>query len=209
MHIGIELFAFRIDLADLVLFHGIEQFGFRQLHPGQDIFHITAFTGGLRHTVDGPAQIVGDAQDIAGEFRDRIIMRILFFPLGPAAHVFNFCHGPEELVFQVGNFGIFFGNDIRLLPGFFCRCCFCGFPRGFISRISQIFIFHLLIDRRLFRVTHSVCFLFSTLVQQFTDHFRRIIDHRNDTGIVEPGRTDDADGANDLLLTVLIGRDNH
>src|SRR5262249_5808664 len=42
--------------------------------------------------------------------------------------------------------------------------------------------------------------------KQFTNDLGRIIDHRHNAGIVEPGRTDDAENADDLPGGVVIRR---
>src|SRR5689334_7131439 len=44
--------------------------------------------------------------------------------------------------------------------------------------------------------------------EQFTDDFRRVVDHRHDAGVVEPGRPDDAENADDLSGCVMIGRND-
>src|SRR5436190_12106545 len=41
------------------------------------------------------------------------------------------------------------------------------------------------------------------------DHLRGVIHHRDDPGIVDPRRADDADGADDLLAAVGVGRHHH
>src|SRR5262245_9661391 len=41
------------------------------------------------------------------------------------------------------------------------------------------------------------------------DHFRGIVDHRNDPGVVESSGADDPDRADNLLPAVVIGRDHH
>src|SRR5215472_12602342 len=44
--------------------------------------------------------------------------------------------------------------------------------------------------------------------EQLTNNFRRVVDHRDDAGVVEPGRTDDAENADDLSGRVVIGGDD-
>src|SRR6516225_9991685 len=44
--------------------------------------------------------------------------------------------------------------------------------------------------------------------EQLTNDFRRVVDHRDDAGVVEPGRTDDAENADDLSGRVVIGGDD-
>src|SRR5665647_1582018 len=44
--------------------------------------------------------------------------------------------------------------------------------------------------------------------QQPADHAGGIIHHRDDAGVVEPGRPDHADHADDPAFAVAIGRDN-
>src|SRR3546814_4209464 len=44
---------------------------------------------------------------------------------------------------------------------------------------------------------------------QPADHLGGIVDHGNDPRIVDAGGADDADGADDLLLGIAVGRDDH
>src|SRR5262249_16820311 len=44
--------------------------------------------------------------------------------------------------------------------------------------------------------------------EQFADDLGRIVDHRHDAGVVEPGRTDDAENTDDLPGRVVIGRND-
>src|SRR6185312_17534510 len=41
------------------------------------------------------------------------------------------------------------------------------------------------------------------------DHLRGVVHHRDDAGVVDPGRTDHPDRTDDLLAAVLVRRDNH
>src|SRR6185437_14255060 len=57
----------------------------------------------------------------------------------------------------------------------------------------------------LFRSLSSCMFL----SKHAPDHFRGVIHQRNDAGVVDPGRADDADRADHALAAVAVGRDNH
>src|SRR6516225_3582069 len=48
----------------------------------------------------------------------------------------------------------------------------------------------------------------ASTAEQFTNDFCRVVDHRHDAGIVEPGWTDDAENADDLSGRVVIGGDD-
>src|SRR5690242_8633060 len=44
--------------------------------------------------------------------------------------------------------------------------------------------------------------------KQFTDDLGRVVDHWHDAGVVESGRTDDAENPDDLARRVVVGRDD-
>src|SRR3712207_8538278 len=52
------------------------------------------------------------------------------------------------------------------------------------------------------RPPRSTLFPYTTLFRSAAHHLRRVIHHRHDAGVVEPGRADDAEHPDDLLAAV-------
>ena len=54
---------------------------------------------------DGPAEIVGDAQNLAGEVGHRVFGQVRLFALGPAADVLGLGQRPQQLILQRSDIG--------------------------------------------------------------------------------------------------------
>src|SRR5215470_4637958 len=57
--------------------------------------------------------------------------------------------------------------------------------------------------------TSLCCAPWLTSREYAADHLGGVVDHGDDAGVVDAGRADDADGADDLLAAVAIGGDDH
>ncbi len=106
MQIGVEFLAHRLDLADAVLLERLLQVALGQFHAldQRGDARLLAVAQLRPDRFKGAAEIVGNAQDIAGKGGDPVLASIGDLTLGTLAQVFHVGQRPQQPVFHLGGF---------------------------------------------------------------------------------------------------------
>ena len=180
---------------DAVLGHHIGQFAQGQFDP-------FGVSGGLRlevlgHRIESAAQVVVDRQQIAGEAGRAILLGLAPVTLTALAGVFGVGQRAHEAVLHLVTLGAESGELFAL-----DKCLQIGEFHVFRAH----FFGNLVLGRHVLSCLATLAL--GPLGDQPPDKLGGVVNDRNDPAIIQPGRANDANGADDLSIGVHIGR-NH